>query len=125
MQYESGIMGKWLAMLKEVAPRLARVDFVANPKFLGYEYFWRSAEPAAQAIAVELIPSQISNKAADIEHAIESFAQMPDGGLLFVPDATIIAHSRSRHYARRTLPYACGLPLALLCHSRRTHVLRN
>jgi putative ABC transport system substrate-binding protein len=92
MQYESGIMGKWLAMLKEVAPRLARVAFIANPKFRGYEYFWRSAEPAAQAIAVELIPSQIGNDAADIEHAIESFAQMPDGGLLFVPDATIIAH---------------------------------
>jgi putative ABC transport system substrate-binding protein len=92
MQYESGIMGKWLAMLKEVAPRLTRVAFIANPKFRGYEYFWRSAEPAAQAIAVELIPSQISNNAADIEHAIESFAQMPDGGLLFVPDATIIAH---------------------------------
>src|SRR5580704_12474347 len=92
MQYESGIVGKWLAMLKEVAPRLARVAFIANPKFRGYEYFWRSAEPAAQAIAVELIPSQISNNAADIEHAIESFAQMPDGGLLFVPDATIITH---------------------------------
>ncbi len=92
MQYESGIMGKWLAMLKEVAPRLARVAFIANPKFRGYEYFWRSAEPAAQAIAVELIPSQFGNDAADIEHAIKSFAQMPDGGLLFVPDATIIAH---------------------------------
>ena len=92
MQYESGIVGKWLAMLKEVAPRLARVAFIANPKFRGYEYFWRSAEPAAQAIAVELIRSQIGNDAADIEHAIESFAQMPDGGLLFVPDATIIAH---------------------------------
>ena len=92
MQYESGIMGKWLAMLKEVAPRLARVAFIANPKFRGYEYFWRSAEPAAQAIAVELIPSQIGNDAADIEHAIKSFAQKPDGGLLFVPDATIIAH---------------------------------
>ena len=43
-------------------------------------------------VAVELIPSQIGNDAADIEHATESFARMPDGGLLFVPDATIIAH---------------------------------
>jgi ABC-type uncharacterized transport system substrate-binding protein len=92
MQYESGIVGKWLAMLKEVAPRLARVAFVANPKFRGYEYFWRSAEAAARGLAIELIPNQISNNAADIEHAIESFAQMPEGGLLFVPDATIIAH---------------------------------
>ena len=92
MQYESGIVGKWLAMLKEVAPRLSRVAFVANPKFRGYEYFWRSAEAAARALAIELIPNQISNNAADIEHAIESFAQMPEGGLLLVPDATIIAH---------------------------------
>jgi putative ABC transport system substrate-binding protein len=92
MQYESGITGKWLAMLKEVAPQLARVAFVANPKFRGYEYFWRSAEAAARALAIELIPNQISSNVADIEHAFESFAQMPDGGLLFVPDATIIAH---------------------------------
>ena len=127
MQYESGIMGKWLAMLKEVAPRLARVAFIANPKFRGYEYFWRSAERAAQAIAVELIPNQISNDAADVERAIESFAMQDaaDGGLLFVPDATIIAHRDLVICARRTLPYACGLPLALLRHSRRTHVLRN
>ena len=38
MQYESGITGKWLAMLKEVAPRLARVAFVANPKFRGRRF---------------------------------------------------------------------------------------
>jgi putative tryptophan/tyrosine transport system substrate-binding protein len=92
MQYESGIVGKWLAMLKEVAPALARVGFVANPKFRGYDYFWRSAEASARSLAIELIPNQISNVAADVERAIESFAQMPNSGLLFVPDATIIAH---------------------------------
>jgi putative ABC transport system substrate-binding protein len=40
MQYESGILGKWLAMLKEVAPHLTRVAFIANPRFKGYDYFW-------------------------------------------------------------------------------------
>ena len=92
MQYESGIIGKWLAMLKEVAPALARVGFVANPRVRGYEYFWRSAVASARALAIELIPNQISNNAADVERTIESFAQLPKGGLLFVPDATIIAH---------------------------------
>jgi putative tryptophan/tyrosine transport system substrate-binding protein len=92
MQYESGILGKWLSMLKEVAPHLTRVAFVANPKFKGYDYFWRSAQAAAPALAIELIPSQISNDAADVERAIETFARMPDGGLLFAPDATTIAH---------------------------------
>jgi len=92
MQYESGIVGKWLAMLKEIAPRLARVAFVANPKFRGYDYFLRFAQASAPALAIELVPTPISNDAADIERSIETFARMPDGGLLMVPDATIIAH---------------------------------
>ena len=69
---------------------LARVAFVANPKFRGY--FWRSATASAPALAIELIPSPSSDDAADIERWIESFAQMPNGGLLIVPDATIVAH---------------------------------
>jgi len=92
MQYESGIVGKWLAMLKGIEPRLARVAFVANPKFRGYDYFLRFATAAAPALAIELIPSPISNNAADIERSIETFSRTPDGGLLIVPDATIIAH---------------------------------
>jgi len=92
LQYESGIMGKWLTMLKEVAPHLARVAFVANPKFRGYGYFLQFAMAAASSLAIELVPTPIGDKAVDIERSIESFAQVPDGGLLFVPDATIIAH---------------------------------
>ena len=92
MQYESGILGKWLAMLKDVAPHLTRVAFVANPKFKGYDYFWRFARAAAPALAIELIPIQISNDAAGVEQSIELFARVPNGGLLVVPDATIIAH---------------------------------
>jgi putative ABC transport system substrate-binding protein len=92
MQYESGIVGKWLAMLREIAPHLARVAFVANPKIRGYDYFWRSATASAPALAIELIPTPISNDATAIESSIETFAQIPNGGLLVVPDATIIAH---------------------------------
>jgi putative tryptophan/tyrosine transport system substrate-binding protein len=92
LQYESGIMGKWLTMLKEVAPHLARVAVVANPKFPGYGYFLQSAVAAASSLAIALVPTPIGDKAADIERSIESFAQVPDGGLLFVPDATIVAH---------------------------------
>ena len=53
--------------------------------------------------AIELIPSQISNDTADVERAIETFARVPNGALLVVPDATIIAHrdlfiSLAAHY---------------------------
>jgi putative ABC transport system substrate-binding protein len=91
LHYEAGIIGKWLAMLKEIAPRTARVAFVTNPKTSGYDYFLGAAKTAAQLLAIELIPTHVAN-AADIERAIESFARVPNGGLMVPPDTTIITH---------------------------------
>ncbi len=91
LHYEAGIVGKWLAMLKEIAPRLARAALLANPKTTAYDYFLRSAQAAAPALAIELMPSRIET-AADIEHAVGSFASAPDSGLVLPPDATTILH---------------------------------
>jgi putative ABC transport system substrate-binding protein len=91
MLYDVGIAGKWLGMLKEIAPRLTRAALVAKPKTTPYDYFLRSAEAAAPSFALEIVPTPIAN-AADIERSIESFAQVPNGGLLMVPDGTTISH---------------------------------
>jgi putative ABC transport system substrate-binding protein len=91
MLYEEGITGKWLAMLKEIAPQLARVALIANPRTTPYDYFVRSAEAAAPSLAVEVVPSPIEN-VADIERAIASLARLPNGGLVFLPDSTSIQH---------------------------------
>jgi putative ABC transport system substrate-binding protein len=48
MLYEIGIAGKWLAMLKEIAPRLARVALVAGPRTTAYGYCVRNAEAAGR-----------------------------------------------------------------------------
>ena len=69
LNFEAGITGKWLAMLKEIAPRLARAALVANPKTTAYDYFLRAAEAAAASLAIELVPSRVET-AADIERAI-------------------------------------------------------
>src|SRR5712691_3091960 len=91
MQFEAGITGKWLAMLKEIAPRLARAALVANPKTTPYDYFLRAAEALAPSLAIEIVSTPIET-AADIERAIESFARMPDGGLVLPPDSTTLVH---------------------------------
>jgi ABC-type uncharacterized transport system substrate-binding protein len=91
MLYEEGITGKWLAMLKEIAPQLARVALIANPRTTPYDYFVRSANAAASSLAVQVVPSPIEN-VADIEHAIESLARLPNSGLVFLPDSTSIQH---------------------------------
>jgi putative tryptophan/tyrosine transport system substrate-binding protein len=42
--YEESIVGKWLWMLKEIAPQMKRVAFIANPKFSAYYYFLTTAQ---------------------------------------------------------------------------------
>jgi putative ABC transport system substrate-binding protein len=88
LQYEAGIVGKWLAMLKEISPRLARVGLLANPKTTAYDYFVRSAEAVAASLALVLVASPVET-AADVERAVESL--VPDGGLLVPPDASTTA----------------------------------
>ena len=89
--YESGIVGKWLAMLKEIAPRLTRVALVGNPNTSPFEYFRGAAEATAGPLALTLVPTIIENNDADIERAIDTFASEPDGGLMVFPDPIVTA----------------------------------
>jgi putative ABC transport system substrate-binding protein len=89
--YEAGIAGKWLAMLKEIAPRLTRVAVVGNPKTTAFDYFQRAAEAAAPSIQVDLVPTRVES-AAEIERAVTSFASASNGGLLLLPDPTNVGN---------------------------------
>jgi ABC-type uncharacterized transport system substrate-binding protein len=82
--YEEGITGKWLAMLKEIAPSLSRAALIANPDRTPYDYFVRSAKSVASSLAIELAPSPVKD-AADIERAIVSFSQEANGSLVILP----------------------------------------
>jgi ABC-type uncharacterized transport system substrate-binding protein len=92
MQYEASVTGKWLAMLKEIAPSLVRAAFVANPKTAPYyNYYLQAAEAAAPSLGIGLVPTLVEN-VTDIERAIESFGSAPNGGLVLIPDVTITTH---------------------------------
>ena len=91
LQYEEGITGKWLAMLKEIAPNLTRAALLANPKTAAFDYFLRSAKTRAPSLAIEVVPIPIEN-ANDIERSIEGFAREPNGGLVLPPDTTTVIH---------------------------------
>jgi putative ABC transport system substrate-binding protein len=90
LHYEAGIVGKWLAMLKEIAPRVTRAALVGNPKTSPFHYFQRAAEAPASSLAIELVPATIENSEADIERVIGSFAATANGGLVVLPDTTTV-----------------------------------
>jgi putative ABC transport system substrate-binding protein len=88
--FEAGIMGKWLAMLKEIAPRLTRAALIGNPQTTPFDYFQRAAEATAPSLAIELVPTAIESAEEDIGRAIESFAATANGGLVVLPDTTTL-----------------------------------
>jgi putative ABC transport system substrate-binding protein len=107
MLFEPSIVGKWLAMLKEIAPRIVRVGLLLN---IGKNTLVSDAAnlPAAEAMASSLaIQLKIIRfeTAADIERAVESMAREPDAGLI-VPPGDAVAHRDLviAHAARHRLP---------------------
>jgi putative ABC transport system substrate-binding protein len=86
--YEEGIAGKWLAMLKEIAPGVTRAGLLINPKTNVFDYFVRTAKAAAPALAIDVMPLPIEDSDADIGRAVTSFASTPNGALVVPPDST-------------------------------------
>jgi putative ABC transport system substrate-binding protein len=89
--YDGSVAGKWLEMLKEIDPRVTRAAFIINPKTSSFPLLARETEAMAKSLAIELTLSTIEN-AGDIERVIESFANLPNGGLVFPPNATTTAN---------------------------------
>jgi putative ABC transport system substrate-binding protein len=101
--YEFTIGGKWLDLLKEVAPGLGRVAVMFNPDTsLQSKFFMRSIEAAAPSLGVQPIMLPV-RATADIEPAFESFARAPNGGLILPTDSftnprqQLIADLAARH----------------------------
>ena len=116
--FEPSMGGKWLELLKEVAPRVARTAAIFNPETHSGQY-WQSIEAAAPSLAVTFTRAPVRD-AAEIERTIEAFARDPNGGLLVMPDSFTLTHRElivalaERHrlpsiYAFRVFPASGGL----------------
>jgi putative tryptophan/tyrosine transport system substrate-binding protein len=87
--------GKWLELLKEAAPRIARVALIFNPDFTIAPYSV-SVEEAAERYGVTAFRTPVRT-AAEIERAIDAFAAQPDGGLIELPPP-LVADQRQLMY---------------------------
>jgi ABC-type uncharacterized transport system substrate-binding protein len=100
---EFSIGGKWLDLLKEIAPGLARVAIMFNPDTAPQaKFFVRSIEAAASSLRVQPVVVPV-RAMSDIEPAFESFTRAPTGGLILTTDPftnlrqQLIAELASRH----------------------------
>ena len=94
MAYEPSVVGKWMSMLKEIAPQTARVALLGNPKTaVYYDYLMHAAEAAAPLLGIQPVPAKIENDAADIERAIAAIAGIPNSGMIVLPESTTSINS--------------------------------
>jgi putative tryptophan/tyrosine transport system substrate-binding protein len=83
------MLGKWVEMLKEVAPSVKRITLVFNPQTAPYyPVFLRDFGRAASTLGGELSATPVRGE-AEIEAAVSAFAREPGGGLIAAPDPFI------------------------------------
>ena len=105
MQLEYGISGKWLQLLKEIAPRVKKVAVLRDRSSPGAAGQFAALEAEAPKLGMELNPVDARN-AEEIEHAVAAFARAPDGGLIVLlsPLAANHYHEIIALAARHRLP---------------------
>jgi putative ABC transport system substrate-binding protein len=90
--FEPTMAGKWLELLKEIAPRVARVAAVFNPATAPHgEYFLNPFKAAAASFAVEAITAPIRDM-SELEAVVAAQAREPNGGLIVMPDIFMNVH---------------------------------
>jgi putative tryptophan/tyrosine transport system substrate-binding protein len=89
---EPGMAGKWVELLKEIAPRVSRVAFLYNPTTAPYaEYYLKPFKAAAESSAVEAIAAPVRDT-SELASVIGIHAREPNGGLIVMPDAFTETH---------------------------------
>ncbi len=84
---EASMGGKWLELLKELAPRVTQIAVIYNPETAPYgPMFFPAMEAAAPRMTVTLSISPV-HTVADVERVIEEISREQGGGLIVVPDS--------------------------------------
>jgi putative ABC transport system substrate-binding protein len=89
--FEYSMGGKWLELLKEVAPQMTRVAVLRDPTIAGGPGQLGAIQAMAPSIGVELRPIDVADP-GEIERAITTFAQRSDGGLVVTGSASAVMH---------------------------------
>lgn len=90
---EASLGGKWLELLREIAPRVSRIAIIFDPTRApgGGAYYLRQVEDAAKSFALKWVANAVRD-AADIGRTLDAFAREPNSGLVVLPDITTVTH---------------------------------
>ena len=89
---EGSLGGKWVELLKEIAPRVARVALLFNPATATFaEYYLVPAKAAAESLGVEAVVAPVHDR-SELESIIATQARESNSGLIVMPDSFLRVH---------------------------------
>src|SRR5215467_9622646 len=91
--FESSMTGKWVGLLKDIAPQITRVGFLFNPQTTagGGSYFLRPIDAAASAFKIKAAMALVHDD-DEIEAAFADLASESGAGAVLLPDIFTAAH---------------------------------
>lgn len=111
MNMEPTMAGKWIELLKEIAPRVVRVALLFNPATAPYTENWLNPfKAAAASFGVQAIAAPVHDT-PELESALAALAGEPNGGLIVMPDTFTtarraeIAATAARHGLPAVYPF--------------------
>jgi len=87
MTFEYGFSGKWLELLKQIAPQVTRAAVIRDPAFVVAIAQFGAIQAVAPVLGVEVTPVSVGDIGV-IEHAVEAFARRANGGLIMAGGAS-------------------------------------
>jgi putative tryptophan/tyrosine transport system substrate-binding protein len=91
---ESSLVGKWLELIKELAPDLMQVSVMFNPETAPYvDYYLKPMEIAAPKLGIQASISPVRSE-ADIEDVIARLGGKPNSGLVVMTDSYMFVHRK-------------------------------
>jgi putative tryptophan/tyrosine transport system substrate-binding protein len=91
MNAEATMAGKWLGLIKEIAPQIERVALIYNPRTSPYQSYLREFDATARHFGVQAIPTPVLD-AVELEHALQALGQEPKSAFFVVPDVFVQVH---------------------------------
>jgi putative tryptophan/tyrosine transport system substrate-binding protein len=91
MAYEYNLTGKWLELLKQIAPSVKQAAVLRDPALTAGIGMFAVIQSVASSLGVEVLPINVGN-ATEIDGAIDAFARESNGGLIVTPGAWTAVH---------------------------------
>ena len=89
--FEYGLSGKWLELLKQIAPGVARVGVIRDPAIAAGTGLFGAIQGMAPSLGVEVSPINVRD-AAEIERAVMAFGSSANGGIIVTASALVRVH---------------------------------